>query len=86
MILTGEDSFPKVGRVHPERPWPGPKLVKVIQMLFRLLSIFLPAPLTLMLRTRQDSSISVAQIVVKYDGVDSGGGGGGKLVKKLSKS
>ena len=38
-----------------------------------------------MLRTRQDSSISVAQIVVEYDGVDSGGGGDGKLVEKLLK-
>ena len=44
------------------------------------------APLTSMLRTSllTDSLTSVAQIVVKYDGVD-GGGGGGKSVKKSSK-
>ena len=43
-------------------------------------------PLILMLRTSSstDSLTSAAQIVVKYNGVDSGGGGG-KSVKKSSK-
>ena len=40
-----------------------------------------------MLRTSSstDSSFSAAQILVEYDGVDAGGGGG-KLVEKSSKS
>ena len=33
-----------------------------------------------------DSSVSAAQIVVEYDGVDGGGGAVGKSVKKSSKS
>ena len=33
-----------------------------------------------------DSSASATQIVVESDGVDTGGSGGGKLVKKSSKS
>ena len=43
------------------------------------------APLTSMLRrsSLMDSSTSVTQIAVEYDGIDSGGG---KAVKKLSKS
>ena len=32
-----------------------------------------------------DSSASAAQIVVEFDGVDAGGGGGGKLVEALLK-
>ena len=51
-------------------------------------------PLTLVLRTSSliDSSARASQIVVEFDRVDAGGGGGGKLVKscqkvkKLSKS
>ena len=45
------------------------------------------APCTSMLRksSSTDSSFSAAQIVVEYDGVDAGGGGG-KLVEKSSKS
>ena len=41
-----------------------------------------------MLRTSSstDSSASVAQIVVEFDGVDACGGGGGKSVEKLSKN
>ena len=56
-------------------------------MFFRLLSMFLLAPLTSRLRTRasMDSSISAAQIVVEYDGVDGGGGAVGKSVKKSVK-
>ena len=48
-------------------------------------SMCLLAPLTSMLKTSSstDSSTSATQIAVKYDEVD---GGGGKLVKKLSKS
>ena len=86
-IPTREDSLLRVIRVHSERPLPGPKLVRVIQMFLWLLSTFLLTPLTLMLRTSwlQDSSMSAAHIVVKYDGVDGGGGAGGKPVKKSSK-
>ena len=50
-ILTGEGSLSRVDRVHRKRPWPGPKLVQVIQMFFRLLSTFLPMPLISMLST-----------------------------------
>ena len=43
---------------------------------------------TSMLRTSlsTDSSTRAAQIVVEFDGVDAGGGGGDKSVKKSSKS
>ena len=41
-----------------------------------------------MLRTTSstDLSASIAQIVVEFDGVDAGGGSGGKLYEKLLKS
>ena len=73
IIPTREGSLPRVGRVHPGRPWPGLKLVRVIQMFLRLLSTFFPTPPTSMLRTSSltDSSTSASQIVVKYDGGDN---------------
>ena len=62
-----------------------------IQVFIRLLSTFHPrlrniaTPLTLMLKTSSstDLSTSATQTAVGFDGVD---GGGGKLVKKSSKS
>ena len=44
--------------------------------------------LTLRVKTSSltNSSTSAAQIVIKFDGVDAGGGGVGKSIKKLSKS
>ena len=49
-IPTKKGLLFRVHCVHPERFWPGPKLVRVIQMFLRLLSTSLLSPLTSMLR------------------------------------
>ena len=82
-IPTEKGSLPRVGHIHPERPWPRQKLVQVIQMFLRLLSTFLLAPLTSMLKTTGSSDLAPREL--RPDEVVEGGGRADKMVVDSSK-